>query len=65
MEWKHVSTNPPAEGQPVFITRNGEKDVAYYNNGSFFFLEYDPHLGVLRKQHVSEKVEYWLPVFEN
>ena len=65
--WKRVKETPPAEGAAVVILlTHGEQDsdfwtteIAYYCDGQFYNLEYDPHLGILRKQHVSEPVEYW------
>lgn len=63
MDWQSVQTNPPAEGKAVFIYRK-EPFVAYYCDGEFYYLEYDPHLGVLRKQHVSEKIQRWACIKE-
>lgn len=71
VEWKNIEKDPPCEGSLVFILQlNGELDkdfwtteAAYYCDGEFYVLEYDPHLGILRKQHVSNKAKYWHPVY--
>ena len=65
--WFNVKTKTPAEGMPVVILQmNGvydpeawTTDIAYFCDGSFYNLQLDPILGVLRKEHVSEPVEYW------
>lgn len=62
MDWKNIDTNPPAEGEAVFILRKNKPMIAYYCDGSFYYLEYDAHLGVLRKQHVSDTVIKWAEV---
>ena len=65
--WHSVKDNPPANGQCVVaLHMNGTNDtdfwttqIAYYCDGGFYCLEYDPTLGVLRKVYISEPVEYW------
>ena len=65
--WYKLSDRKPYAGKPVAVLfMNNEldpqfwtTDIAYYCDGDFYCLEYDPHLGVLRKQFVSEPIEYW------
>jgi hypothetical protein len=65
--WHSVKDCPPIDGQTVvvlFKNGTGDKDfwtesVATFCDGSFYCLEYDPHLGILRKQFVKEPTEYW------
>ena len=65
--WHSMKDTPPANGQCVAILiMHGTKDtdfwttqIAYYCDGDFFCLEYDDTLGVLRKVHINEPVEYW------
>ena len=65
--WHSVKTDPPAEGRAVLILNTlGERDsqlwttdIAYFCDGEFYYLELDPHLGILRKEHVDFNVEYW------
>lgn len=61
-DWKNLETNPPAEGKAVLILSGKDPMVAYYCDGSFYYLEYDPHLGVLRKQHVSKTILKWAEI---
>lgn len=65
--WIPMHEKTPAEGKPLLIMlADGEgnpdlrtADIAYYCDGTFFKLELDPHLGVLRKQCVNGKVTHW------
>lgn len=65
--WHNVKDNPPADGQCVVVLFTNDTNdtdfwttqIAYYCDGGFYCLEYDPTLGVLRKQYISEPVEYW------
>lgn len=65
--WHDLNKDKPSEGQCVVILHtNGNldpdawyTDIAYYCDGSFYCLELDPHLGVLRKEHINEKIRYW------
>jgi hypothetical protein len=59
-----LKTEIPPEGKAVIVSYklddgSYKHDVAYYCGGSFYNLAYDEHLGVLRKQFVSEPVESW------
>ena len=66
-KWKDPRTQPPKEGQLVVVLNmNGEKDsqfwtddYAYYCDGAFYNLQYDPHLGVMRKHAYTEHVDAW------
>ena len=60
MGWKHVKTEPPAEGTAVLVSST-TTDVAYYCDGEFYYLEYDPNLGVLRKQYVNASLWTEIP----
>ena len=65
--WKSFKEFKPSTGQDVLVLHmNGEKDpdfwtteVAYYCDGGFYYLEYDPNLGIMRKQFMTEPVDYW------
>lgn len=63
--WHSMKESVPAEGAAVIILNtNNNPDVGYYCDGDFYFLEYDPHLGVLRKQHIPYKVKFWKTIDE-
>ena len=65
--WKNVKSNPPHDGDTVVAIYREEggkafpysAKIATFCDGSFYFLSYDPHLGVLRKSHMSENPEFW------
>ncbi len=57
--WHDLKKDPPVEGVAVMMSN---KTVGYYCDGEFYFLKYDPHLGVLRKEHVNDKIEYWTEI---
>lgn len=65
--WHLFEDVKPADGQTVVLCfSNGEvdkqfwtTDLATYCDGTFYKLEYDEHLGVLRKVPVHEKVLAW------
>ena len=69
--WYKLPDQKPYEGKAVVVLNmNGTYDtdfwtteIAYYCDEQFYFLEYDPHLGILRKQHYPYKVEYWADYF--
>ena len=68
--WFSLKEHPPSNGKPVVVLHmNGEldpdfwtMDIAYFCNGEFYNLEYDPHLDILRKVFVTEPVEYWAEI---
>ena len=57
--WLNVKEHPPIIGEPVLIRIEDEVNVAYFCDSNFYCLEYDPHLGILRKQCVTDTVQYW------
>lgn len=63
LTWKHIKSNPPTEREAV-IVRNSKKQttVAYLCDGEFYSLQYDPHLGVLRKHCLSDSPVYWTEI---
>ncbi|MBP5565053.1 MAG: hypothetical protein J6X45_04965 [Lachnospiraceae bacterium] len=56
--WNNVKTNPPAEGVPVIVFSKATPTIAYYCDGGFYNLKYDPHLGILRKEYIGTP-SYW------
>lgn len=59
---KHIDTNPPAEGTPILVSDGQHKKVAYFCDGNLYYLEYDPHLGVLRKQVLHGNFNLWTEI---
>ena len=65
--WNDLKKTLPREGQQVAVLcKNGEKDsqfwyssIACYCDGDFYTLDYDPNLGVLRKNHYFGDVDMW------
>ena len=65
--WIKMDT-PPAEGFPCFVKTQNRNSVAMFCDGDWYTLEYDPHLGVLRKVPVHGVTAYTLctpPLDEN
>ena len=65
--WYKVEDNPPAEGQCVVVLHQYSSndpdcwttEIAYYCDEAFWNMEYDPNLGVMRKNYVGKDPEYW------
>lgn len=65
--WHNVKEDPPVEGVPIVgLFMNGLNDpdawvtdIVYYCDGMFYKLDIDPRLGILRKEYISDKVDYW------
>lgn len=61
--WHNIREEQPLQGESVLIFEeignDWTTDIAYYCDGSFYCLEYDPHTGVLRKTYINEPVKYW------
>ena len=51
----------PAEGKPYIVKGANYTAVAFYCDGEFYTLKYDPYLGVLRKSHVDKPL-YWTEI---
>lgn len=73
-EWFDYEETKPTEGRLVCVLhKNGEldkqfwtDDYCYYCDGNFYTLDYDPHLGVMRKNVCLEKVDMWTaPLYPN
>ena len=66
-EWHDLKDKLPREGQHVAVLCKNKEldsqfwfgDFAYYCDGEFYILKYDPHLGVLRKEHYFGDVDMW------
>ena len=68
MEWQKIKDNPPPVGIPVIVIDTHHEtdtdwwtdDIVYYCDGSFWTLEYDNKLGIMRKTFFdAETPEYW------
>lgn len=65
--WHNVKTEPPTEGEPVIglstfgksNTADWITDIVYYCDHMFYKLSLDPTLGILRKEHIPDIVDYW------
>ena len=44
----------PTEGEACIVKGNNYTAVAFYCDGEFYTLKYDPYLGVLRKSHIDK-----------
>lgn len=70
MSWKKLEEHTPVEGNVYGLLISAaekknadrpksdwETNIGTYNDGEFYSLQYDPHLGVVRKDIVHGKVK--------
>ena len=65
--WQSVKDDPPPEGEPVLVLEKHYSEdpdywtteVAYFCDDAFWNLEYDPNLGIMRKNFYGQHPEYW------